>query len=155
MSLRLPDGRAVNFFIAQYNKYGTFEWAKTISDAGYTSGWGITALSDNSVVVVGDFGQTAIFDQGEPDQTTLTSDGSDDIFIARYNSNRTLAWAKSAGGSDDDSPSGIASLPDDSFVTTGYYSTSATFGNGEPNQTTLRPTGATKSMLRITIRQGR
>ncbi|MCX6645371.1 MAG: hypothetical protein NTY09_03300, partial [bacterium] len=103
---------------------------------------GITTLSDNSTVVTGWFYGTATFGPGESNQTVLTSAGGADIFIARYNPDNTLAWAKRAGGpSGFDGGNGITTLSDNSTVVTGTFYLSSTFGPGESNQTVLSFTG--------------
>ena len=51
--------------------------------------------------VAGEFFGSGDFDSG-PGTTTLTSAGQNDIFIARYDSVGSLAWAKSVGGSNFD-----------------------------------------------------
>jgi len=130
-----------DIFIARYNTYGTLSWAKRAGGSGAEAGNGITTLSGNSTVVIGDFDGSATFGPGEPNQTILTSAGEDDIFIARYNSDGTLSWAKRAGGLDWDTGLGITALSDDSTIVTGSFEGSATFGQGEPNQTTLTSDG--------------
>jgi len=135
----LSDG---GFFIARYNPTGTLAWAKQAGDPDLAYGYGITTLSDNSSVVTGDFFGTATFGQGEPNQTVLASAGGSDIFVARYNLDGTLAWAKRAGGLDDgDCGSEITTLSDNSTVATGMFYGYATFGSGEPNQTVLTSAG--------------
>jgi hypothetical protein len=132
----------LDIFIARYNPDGTLAWAKR---AGGTSGdknhgdvgKGITALSDNSTVVTGWFYESATFGPGEPNETVLTSAGIEDMFIARYKSDGTLAWAKSAGGVSFDEAQGITTLSDNSTVATGFFSGPSTFGPGEPNETVL------------------
>jgi hypothetical protein len=96
--------------------------------------------------VTGEFYESATFGPGEPNQTVLTSAGDFDIFIARYNPEGTLAWAKCAGGPDgydiwDERGLGITTLSDNSTTVTGNFSGSATFGLGEPNQTDLTSAG--------------
>ncbi|MCX6647664.1 MAG: hypothetical protein NTY09_15075 [bacterium] len=133
-----------DIFIARYNPDGTLAWAKSAEGAsGYDWGKGITTLSDNSTVVTGWFIDSATFGPGEPNETILTSAGGDDIFIARYNPDGTLAWAKRAGGASDyDRGQGITTLSDNSTVVTGYFEGSATFGPGEPNETILTAAGS-------------
>ncbi|MCX6647749.1 MAG: hypothetical protein NTY09_15530 [bacterium] len=132
-----------DIFIALYNPDGTLAWAKRAGgNSGnpiyYEGGYGITSLSDNSIVVTGMFAGSAIFGQGEQNETVLTvSAGGWDIFIARYNPDGTLVWAKCAGGPSDDQGNGITTLSDDSTVVTGIFKESATFGKDEPNQTIL------------------
>jgi uncharacterized delta-60 repeat protein len=129
-----------DFFIARYNPDGTLSWAKRAGGYGWDEGYGITTLSDNSVVVTGRFDDGATFGSGESNQTNLTSAGNDDIFIARYNPDGTLSWAKRAGGLTHDQGYGITTLLDNSIVITGYFE-GATFGEDEPNETRLHSAG--------------
>jgi hypothetical protein len=126
-------------FIARYNSNGTLAWVKRVS---YSSGACVTALSDNSTVLTGHFDGSDTFGEDEPNETVLISAGSSDIFIARYNPDGTLAWAKRAGGLNGDGGNGITTLSDNSTIVTGSFSGSATFGLTEPNQTTLNSAGS-------------
>jgi len=130
-----------DIFIARYNPYGTLAWAKCAGGTDYDLGYGITMLSDNSTVVTGIFWGSATFGPGEINETVLTSDGQFDIFIARYNPNGTLAWAKRAGGYGDEEGYGITTLSDNSTVVIGDFQGSITFGTGEPNETVLTSAG--------------
>jgi len=130
-----------DIFIAQYNSNGMLAWAKCAGGLGWDSGDEITTLSDNSTVVTGCFEASAIFGQGEPNETALISAGNYDIFIAQYNPDGSLAWAKRAGGADGEYGSGITSLSDNSTVVTGNFRGSATFGMGESNEVTLNSAG--------------
>lgn len=131
-----------DIFIARYNPDGTLEWAKGAGGATYDTGEAVTALSDNSTVVTGNFEGWATFGLGESNETILSSAGDDDIFVARYNPDGTLAWAKCAYGYKDDSGYSITTLSDDTTVVTGYYWTGAIFGWGELNETTLTAAGS-------------
>ena len=130
-------------FIARYNPDGTLAWAKQAGGSGYDEGHGkaITTLSDNTIVVTGYFEGSATFGPGEPNETVLTSAGGNAIFIARYNPDGTLSWAKRAGGTSGETGYGITTLSDNSTVVTGSFSDSATFGPGEPNETVLTSAG--------------
>jgi len=138
----LTSAGSVGIFVARYNPDGTLAWAASAGGADFDKGYGITTLSDNSTVVIGEFYDSATFGPGEPNQTVLTSAGFDDIFIARYNPDGTLVWAKSAGGASwNDLGNGITAHSDNSTVVTGWFEASATFGPGEPNQTVLTSDG--------------
>ncbi|TET39216.1 MAG: hypothetical protein E3J72_00815 [Planctomycetota bacterium] len=119
---------SARFFIAKYNPDGTLAWAK---GENYADGGSISTLPDGSAIVTGYFDGTATFGAGEGNETSLTSSaGSYDIFIAKYNPDSTLAWAKSAGGDTDwDRSHGISTLSDGSAFLTGYFGGTATFGN--------------------------
>jgi len=92
-------------------------------------------------LVAGRFEDAATFGEGEPNETTLTSAGRCDIFLAKYNAEGTLSWVKRAGGADGDHGSGVAALADGGALATGGFSGAATFGPGEPNETTLTSGG--------------
>jgi len=131
----------MDIFVARYDSNGKFIWAKHAGGTGWDRGWGITTLSDDSTVVAGRFFDTALFGPGEPNQTILTSSGDYDIFIARYNTDGTLAWAKRAGGIGEDSGYGVTSLSDNSIIMTGDFTGAAAFGAGESKETILTSNG--------------
>ena len=58
--------------------------------------------------VTGFFSGTATFGAGEANETVLSAAGVEDMFVAKYAPNGTLLWATSAGGTDGDEGSGIA-----------------------------------------------
>jgi uncharacterized delta-60 repeat protein len=136
-TILVANGYWHEIFIARYNPDGTLAWAKRESGTGNCSGTGITTLSDDSTVVTGRFRGTMTFGEGEPNETVLVTDGGYDIFIARYNPDGSLAWAKSAGSYYGDHGISLTTLSDNSFAVTGYFNISATFGEGEPNETVL------------------
>jgi hypothetical protein len=126
---------------------GKLIWAKSAGgiDDDYTVG--IAALPDGSALVIGGFDNeyfdegTVTFGSGEANETVLTSAGWMDVFISKYNADGTLAWAKRAGGSYNDSAHGIAVLSDGSALVAGDFVHDATFGPGEENETVLPSLG--------------
>jgi uncharacterized delta-60 repeat protein len=131
-----------DIFVARYSPSGSLEWAKQAGGSAFDESNGITTLCDNSMVVTGSFNGTAIFGEGEPNQTVLiATDVKFDIFIARYNPDGSLAWANSAGGPSFDDGRGVTVLSDDSTVVTGYFNRTVSFGNGELNQEVLTSAG--------------
>ncbi|MEI2724350.1 MAG: hypothetical protein V9H26_12715 [Verrucomicrobiota bacterium] len=60
-----------------------------------------------------------------------------DVFVAKYDANGLLQWAKSAGGSTGNWGAGIDIDTAGNSYVVGRYSTTSTFGPGEPNQTVL------------------
>jgi len=64
------------------------------------------------------------------------------VFVARYKANGTLAWARRAGGAGQDESLDAAAFSDGSSVVTGRFTAPATFGAGEPHQTTFSTSGA-------------
>ncbi|MCK4720895.1 hypothetical protein KAU08_09555, partial [bacterium] len=131
-----PVGRG-DVYIARFNPDGTLAWVTSAGGPDNDGGFGIITLSDDSTVVTGTFRESAIFGQGEPNHTVITSAGNTDAYVARYNTDGTLAWAKRAGGVGFDRGYGITALSNDSTVVTGQFGGSAIFGEGEPNETVL------------------
>ena len=131
-------GYGHNAFIARHNIDGTLAWVERAGGTHGVVGNGITALSDNSTVITGRFQEFATFGLGEPNEVILESSGEGDVFIARYNPDGTIVWAKGAGGVESDRGIGITVLSDDSTVVAGLFNETAIFGEGEPNETTLQ-----------------
>lgn len=138
-------------YVARYDGDGALSWVKRAGGASEELAMGIAVFSDGSSVVCGPFEQVATFGPGEPGETTLTSDGSNDVFIAQYNGNGTLAWAKRAGGTEWETCRGITSLSDGSSVIAGGFAGAATFGEGEANETTLTAAGSVEGSLDVFI----
>ena len=140
-----------DIFVARYNPDGTLAWAKSASGPNHDSGSAVAALPDGSALVTGVINgeptdEPVIFGAGEPNETALGSAGYVDVFVAKYNPDGTLAWAKRAGGPGNDGGTSIAALPDGSAAVTGFFGAdfgdgTAVFGPGEGNQTTLTSAG--------------
>ncbi len=137
----LSSAGGYDIFVARYNADGTLAWAKRAGGTDCEMGCAVTALSDNSTVVIGFFKGSATFGKLEPNETELSSDGDYDIFIARYNPDGTLAWAKGAGGTEYDNGMAITALWDDFTAVAGLFMGPATFEQGEPNEAVLTSAG--------------
>ena len=57
---------------------------KRAGGSDWDVGYGITTLTDNSTVVIGEFSDSATLGPCEINETALTSVGFYDIFIARF-----------------------------------------------------------------------
>ncbi|MHC4663114.1 MAG: dockerin type I domain-containing protein [Planctomycetota bacterium] len=134
-------------YIAKYNPDGTLSWAR--KDGGFNTEYSkcISLLSDGSIVIAGYFHTSSTFGLGDDNETDLTSAGDYDIFIACYNSNKSLTWVTQAGGTSGDAVDDITALSDDSIIITGGFSSTVVFGAGEANETTLDPIGSSDIYL--------
>lgn len=135
--------RYSEIFIAKYTGKGNLSWAKQAggSDAPGDAANGITIMDDDSLIVAGEFSGTATFGADDSKETTLVAEGQTDAFVAKYKPSGKLVWAKRAGGTGPDAAAKVAAYPDGSFVVTGSFKSTATFGPGEPNETELTATG--------------
>jgi len=130
-----------DIFVAKYDSSGSLAWAKRAGGTGGDeSGRGIAIDESGNSYVTGYFGRFSImatFGAGEANQTILTSSGSDDIFVAKYDGGGSLLWAKRAGGTGGDNGLGIAVDGSSNSYVTGSFIGAATFGVGETNETEL------------------
>ncbi|MCX5938461.1 MAG: VCBS domain-containing protein, partial [Cyanobium sp. LacPavin_0920_WC12_MAG_62_9] len=122
-STTLTSAGSTDVFIAKLNADGTYAWATKAGGSGAEKGNGITALSDGSSLITGNFNGSASFGS-----TTLTSSGQD-VFVAKLNADGSFAWATKAGGSGTDYGLGITALSDGSSLVTGSFNGSASFGS--------------------------
>jgi hypothetical protein len=80
----------------------------------------VATLADGSTYLAGYFLDEAVFGAGSPEETTLTSVGDLDHFVARYRKDGTLAWAVRDGGLRDDRAEALDVFTDGSCVVAGY-----------------------------------
>ena len=73
-------------------------WAKRAGGPATSPAIGIAVDGSGNSYVTGLFGGSATFGPGETNETTLTSAGSFEIFVAKYDASGELVWAKRAGG---------------------------------------------------------
>jgi len=137
----LTSTGSTDIFVAKYNPNGVLLWVKKAGSDVTESGNGVATDDVGNSVITGYFAGTATFGVGEANETSLTSADSKDIFVAKYNPDGTLLWAKKAGGRDTDEGNGIATDGAGNSLVTGHFQETATFGAGEPNETSLTSTG--------------
>jgi hypothetical protein len=136
---------ANDLFLAKYDRDGNFMWAKQDGGSFSEYGYGITVDGAGNSYVTGRYGSNpATFGAGESNETALAglpiSGGLNnglDVFIAKYDTNGLLQWAKSAGGATANWGAGIDLDAAGNSYVVGRYSGTATFGPGEANQTVL------------------
>src|SRR5260221_409050 len=99
-------------------------WAKSAGGISHDRCNGICTDVSGNIYITGWFGAPIVFGT-----TTLTSTGSQDIFIAKYDASGNVIWAKSAGGIYSDQ--GISVSTDaggNVFISGSFSSTSINFG---------------------------
>ena len=112
-----------NAYVLKLNNNGSFGWVKNIGSSQEDDiGFSVAVDAKQNVYATGYFGGTANFNS-----TTLTSTGSTDIYLARYNTAGKLLFVKQAGGNTDDWVSAVATDANGFVYLTGYYTGTATF----------------------------
>lgn len=100
-------------FVLKYKGDGNIEWVKSIGGINNESGQSITSDTSGNIYVTGSFDSKVISVASLilRNSDTACSNGGygcRDIFIAKYNSDGNLRWAKSVGGIGEDDGSSIA-----------------------------------------------
>ena len=113
-----------DIFVAKMDINGNWLWAKQAGGTDYDDGYSIAVDVNGNSYVTGYFYGSATFGT-----TTLTSSGSDDIFVAKLDINGNWLWAKQAGGTSYDYGNRIAVDAYGNSYVTGYFkSSSCSFG---------------------------
>ena len=106
-------------YVAKFDKNGNFLWAQNIGGVGDENGRGITTHSDGNVWITGYF-DAAIDIDGDANND-LSTNGSSDSYIAKFDIDGNFQWAKNIGGSNGDRGTGIATDKDGNVLATGYF----------------------------------
>jgi hypothetical protein len=115
-----------DMFIVKYNPSGNVVWAKSAGGTSYEQGNSCSTDANGNIIITGYFASpTVTFGT-----TTLTSAGSYDMFIVKYNTSGNVLWAKSAGGNSADYGNSCFADASGNIIITGCFaSSSVTFGN--------------------------
>ncbi|HLP88021.1 MAG TPA: SBBP repeat-containing protein [Nostocaceae cyanobacterium] len=128
-TFNLTGNGDTDIFISKLNSDGSFAWAKNLGGRNIDYGYSIAVDSVGNVYTTGYFYGTADFDPGSG-TFNLTSNGYDDIFISKLNSDGSFAWAKNLGGSSGDYSYSIAVDSVGNVYTTGSFSGTVDFDPG-------------------------
>jgi hypothetical protein len=126
-----PSG-SYDMFLAKYSVAGDVQWVNsTISDQ-WESGNAVVVDSKGNPYVTGNVyhGGTSMFDE-----TYIVGYGYYDPFVVKYNPKGEFQWANHGGSYDYDEPLDMAVADSGKLYISGYYSSSAIFGNNTFNTT--------------------
>ena len=100
-------------------------WAKSAGGNLYDYSQSITTDAVGNVYITGVFSSSTL----TFGNTTLINAGGCDVFIAKYDPNGNVLWAKSAGDNNTDCGTGITTDVVGNVYLTGRFSSTITFGN--------------------------
>ncbi len=100
-TVNLSAGSYTSVFIQKTDADGNFLWAKRIVCATDMLVGALHVDSAGNTYITGSFNSTTNFNSGGTNFFISTA-GEKDAFIAKYNTDGTLAWAKAVGGVNDD-----------------------------------------------------
>jgi len=109
-----------------YAQVVNFEWAKSMGGSSTDFGMSITCDESGNIYVTGYYKGIVDFDPGVS-TFNLASNGGDDVFIQKLNSDGEFIWAKSMGGSSGDQGASITTDAFGNVYVTGVYQDIADF----------------------------
>ena len=115
---------AEDVFIAKLNTNGVWQWAKGAGGGGTDFGYDVAIDGNGNAYITGCFENLASFGN-----ITLTSQGAEDVFIAKLNTNGVWQWAKSAGGDTTEYGHGVAVDGTGKPYIVGYFYGTISFDN--------------------------
>ena len=138
----LTSAGSLDIFVVRYDANGQIHWSRQIGGTGVDLALGLALDASGNSYVTGYFEETVTLGAGEANETVLTSVGARDLFIAQYDAEGMLVWAKQAGGTGGDLGSDLAVDASGHSYVVGQFEGTATFGAGETQETTVTSTGA-------------
>lgn len=122
------SGTPSDLFVARYAADGALLWARAAASSQVPRAVAVAALPDGSVAVTGAFrNQIRFGDATDSVNLVARSSWMPNVFVARYEPDGALAWARSAGADNGPWAAGgsearsIAALSDGSVVVTGSF----------------------------------
>src|ERR1019366_5920743 len=119
-------GNFQDIFIVKYDANGNILWAKSVGGTNNDEGYAVSADASGNVFVTGWFSSPTL----NFGYTTLNSYGNSSIFIAKYDANGNMLWAKNAGGGGQEAGLSINADANGNVFISGYSTSSfITFGS--------------------------
>ena len=117
---KLTSNGDADIYIAKYDiASGNYIWAISMGGSGIDLTNSMAVDNAGNVLITGQFQSAVNFNP--KGNFTLSSNGSDDIFIAKYTQNGDFVWANSMGGSDIDRGHYITTDAQNNVIITASY----------------------------------
>jgi hypothetical protein len=122
----LTNAGNADMFIVKYDPSGNVLWAQSAGGSQIDGGKSCSTDASGNIVLCGSFSSPSISFSA----ITLTNAGNSDIYLVKYDPWGNVLWAKSVGGSANESMSCCAFDMDGHILTTGNYESSGlSFGS--------------------------
>ncbi|WP_437914381.1 SBBP repeat-containing protein [Sorangium sp. So ce302] len=116
-------------FVAKLDAEGALDWIKTIAGPSVDRVYGLAVDSDDNIVVAGSFTDWADVLGGQQlGGDHLTSEGGEDIFVAKMDALGNFAWSRNFGDTTAEVANDVAVTPDGGVVLVGRIAGRVNFG---------------------------
>ena len=113
-----------DIFVTQLDSDGNVEWSQKFGSTLSDTGNAISLDSAGNIYITGGFEDSVTFGD-----TTLTSNGERDAFVAKLDNSGEILWAQNLGGTSADSGANITVDEQDNIYVTGSFEDTVTFGD--------------------------
>lgn len=135
-----------DWLIVKYDTLGNVLWAKNYGSSAGDIARGVALDPSGNVYVTG-FYSSSMTVQG----VTVMSRGLFDVFLAKFDTNGTLLWLRSAGGAGSDIGHGVVVDSQGNVGLTGEFQSKATFGTHSVTAAAWEMLSSLSMMQRVTI----
>lgn len=111
------SGSGKDIYVIKYDANGNIMWAKSVGGSGSDEGRFVNSDLTGNILLTGKFSSPNI----TFGTTTLTSLGSDDIFLAKFDTNGNTIWARSAGGTNTEVGESVDTDYNGNIFLTGHF----------------------------------
>lgn len=132
-------------YVSKYNTQGQFQWVKRIGSAGSDNVVALNTDSQNNLYVAGMFYNTIVLDSSNAN-STIISNGYDDVYLAKFDAAGNFLWVKSFGGTYSDNLKDMDIDSHGNVYLIGNYADQVDF---DPSNLTLIDTAAGMSDIYI------
>jgi hypothetical protein len=126
--LKAGGGSDNDVVLAKYDVNGDHVWSKNFGNAFNEVAGGLAVDPSGNVTIAGSFENKGPISFGKGDEHT--SLGEADTYVARFDNNGNLLWAKSFGGARVDVASDLAVDSTGNTIVTGWFEGTADLGRG-------------------------
>jgi hypothetical protein len=116
-----------DIFLVKYNAAGDLLWFKSAGGSYADEGVAVSLDGSGNVIIAGRIKGNVTF-RDDTGPVELQGGGGDDIFVAKYDPDGNLLWAKNSGGTGDEQVNGIGVGSDGTIYLTGEFSDFFQFG---------------------------
>ncbi len=114
-----------DILVGKYGANGSIKWLRHAGSTAGEVGYGVGVDASRNCYVTGEVEQTSVFGNG----FSVTSAGSNDVFLAKYDVNGTVTRLQRWGSPGNDKGRALAVSPSGECYITGYYSDGMSFGS--------------------------
>lgn len=119
----------LDFWVVKINSLGIVEWDNTIGGSNHDRLYSIVQTTDGGFIV-GGYSDSNI--SGDKNENTVGTEGFEDYWVVKLNSNGNIQWQNTIGGNDEDELEMVIQTADGGYIVLGDSSSGISGDKTEP-----------------------